>query len=56
MKQEGVRRLTQQDPFFQATFWHNAIFNEAVSKESLVLGFKPDWARAASDPPMDQAR
>ncbi|MEX0923044.1 MAG: hypothetical protein WD489_11395 [Rhodovibrionaceae bacterium] len=46
-----VRRLTRQDPFFQATFWHNSLFNEGLSEESLILGFKPDWARAESDPP-----
>lgn len=48
-----VRRLTRQDPFYQATFWHNAIFNEGVSEDSLILGFKPDWARAASDPSLN---
>ncbi len=47
-----VRRLTRQDPFYQATFWHNALFNAGLSEDSLILGFKPDWARAASVPPI----
>ena len=45
-----VLRLAEYDDLFQATFWHNALFNPNLSKESEILVFVPDWKRCSSVP------
>ncbi len=45
------RVLAEDDPAYQATYWHNALFNPALPGAVRVLGFQPDWALAAADPP-----
>ena len=47
----SVRALAEDDPAYQATYWHNALFNPALPGGVRVLGFQPDWARAEADPP-----
>ena len=47
----SVRELAVADPAFQATYWHNALFNPAMPAGARVLGLQPDWARAEADPP-----
>ena len=47
----AVRALEEADPAFQATYWHNALFNPALPAGARVLGLRPDWARAEADPP-----
>ena len=46
----AVRNLAEADPAFQATYWHNALFNPALPGGVRMLGFQPDWARAEAEP------
>ncbi len=46
----AARNLGQDEPAFQATYWHNALFNPALPGGLRVLGFQPDWARAEAEP------
>ena len=32
---------------FQATYWHNRLYNDAMPAGVQVLSFSPDWARAS---------
>ena len=38
-----VSRLEKEDPAWQATFWHNHMFNPRISDSSIILAFSPDW-------------
>lgn len=42
--------LAEHNPLWQATYWHNKLFNPALTPEAVVLGFEPDWARSEADP------
>jgi len=46
----AARNLGEDEPAFQATYWHNALFNPALPGGVRVLGFQPDWARAEAEP------
>jgi hypothetical protein len=35
---------------YQATYWHNALFNEHLPSGVQVVAFAPDWARAEAEP------
>ena len=48
----AVRRLAADDAAFQATYWHNGLFNAALPGEVEILAFAPDWARARAEPPV----
>lgn len=50
----AVRALSQDDPLFQATYWHNALFNPALPAKVTILGFQPDWALGQAEPPAVQ--
>jgi hypothetical protein len=52
----AVRQLADDDPAFQATYWHNALFNAALPAGVRVLAFQPDWSRARADPPIPRQR
>src|SRR6266404_5182369 len=41
-----VRALTEADDFYQATWWHNRLFNPNPPSGAQVLAFEPDWAHA----------
>lgn len=45
-----VRNLPEEAPAFQATYWHNALFNAALPGQVRVLAFQPDWAAAVAEP------
>ncbi len=47
-----VRQLAEHEPLWQASFWHNALFNPTMPGDVRVLAFLPDWAHAAADPPV----
>lgn len=47
-----VRRLTEREPAFQATYWHNSLFNAEIPAGARILAFQPDWATAEADPPI----
>ena len=44
----AVARLPVAHPYYQATYWHNRLFNPNLPGEIEVLSFTPDWAHAAS--------
>ena len=43
--------LDVDDQTFQATYWHNALFNPRLPAEVQVLCFEPDWSEARAEPP-----
>lgn len=47
-----ARLLPQEDELYQATYWHNALFNPNLPGGVQVLAFHPDWSRAAAEPPI----
>jgi len=38
-----VLELTKTHPLYQATWWHNLLFNPELNPELVMLGFEPDW-------------
>jgi hypothetical protein len=44
------RLLSANDPSHEATFWHNHLFNPALSAECSILGFEPDWGASTAKP------
>lgn len=38
-----VTKLNPQDYFFQAAWWHNTLFNPALSRDVTFLCLTPDW-------------
>lgn len=47
-----VERLTEDAPVWQATYWHNHLFNPVLPGDSIILQFTPDWAHAKAEPPV----
>ncbi len=45
----AVRRLSEQNPLREATFWHNLLFNPRLAADCIILGFEPDWGRSEAD-------
>jgi hypothetical protein len=43
-----VARCAEEDEAFQATYWHNRLYNDAMPAGVQVPAFTPDWARASS--------
>lgn len=43
-----VTRLAEADDGFQATYWHNRLYNDAMPAGIQVLAFTPDWTRASA--------
>ena len=46
-----VRRLSENNPLREATFWHNLLFNPRLPADCIILGFEPDWSKSEADPP-----
>jgi hypothetical protein len=44
-----VMDLPESDPAYQATYWHNSLFNPAIPEGVRILGFRPDWPRAIAE-------
>lgn len=42
--------LDPNDPGFQATYWHNALFNPALPGDVRIVAFRPDWSQARAEP------
>lgn len=38
---------------YQATYWHNALFNPGLPAHVQVIGFRPDWSQALAEPSPD---
>lgn len=49
----AVEELGSDDPLWQATFWHNAMFNPAIPPNPHVLALEPDWDAATAFPPVE---
>lgn len=47
----AMRLLEEDHPAFQATYWHNKLFNPALPGVVQVLAFLPDWSAASAEPP-----
>lgn len=39
----AVRALAPNHPLYQATWWHNILFNPALHPDTVMLAFEPDW-------------
>ncbi len=48
----AVRRLSEDDPVWQATYWHNHLFNPVIPGDSPIVQFVPDWLNAKAEPPV----
>ncbi|HZT17847.1 MAG TPA: hypothetical protein VFA23_00515 [Dongiaceae bacterium] len=46
----AVAGLPEHHPFFQATYWHNRLFNPNLPSGIEILSFTPDWPHAAGFP------
>lgn len=46
----GILELDSDDRFWQATYWHNCMFNHAMPGSVCVLAFTPDWSAAEAEP------
>lgn len=42
----AVAALAEPHPLFQATYWHNRMFNPNLPAGIQILSFTPDWAHA----------
>lgn len=47
-----VKRLAPESDGFQATFWHNRLFNPDLPGDVVIVGFQPDWSTAQIEPPI----
>lgn len=45
-----VWRLSENNPLRQSTYWHNLLFNPRLPRDTVVLGFEPDWSTSTADP------
>jgi hypothetical protein len=43
----SVLELAESDEFYQATYWHNRLFNPNMPAGVRVLSFTPDWTHSA---------
>ena len=46
----SVSALEPADSAYQATLWHNKIFNPSIPGDVHIIGFQPNWASAQADP------
>ncbi|CAN5564867.1 hypothetical protein BH24ACT22_BH24ACT22_16510 [soil metagenome] len=44
-----VKALKPEDPFYQATYWHNHLFNPRMPHNARVLALVPDWQNASAE-------
>jgi hypothetical protein len=44
-----VELLRNDDPLFQATYWHNALFNPDLPPDIAIVAFVPDWIHASRE-------
>jgi hypothetical protein len=51
-----VWKLSRRNPLYQATWWHNQLFNPNLHPESEVLGYEPDWSASTADPMPDRQK
>ncbi|MCY4050493.1 MAG: hypothetical protein OXF60_03255 [Gammaproteobacteria bacterium] len=39
----SMRDIPEIEPKYQATYWHNRLFNPNLGNTTKILGFEPDW-------------
>lgn len=44
-----IKALDTGHPLYQATWWHNMLFNPDLHPETVVLAFKPEWDNSTSE-------
>lgn len=44
-----VAELEEHDELYQATYWHNRMFNPNIPAGVRVVSFTPDWSRSKSE-------
>lgn len=44
----SVAQLNDDDGFYQATYWHNSMYNPYLPAGVRILAFTPDWSRAGA--------
>ena len=45
-----VAVLAPRHPLYDATWWHNRLFNPSLSADTVILAFAPDWRTARAEP------
>ncbi|WP_136659611.1 hypothetical protein [Nitratireductor sp. XY-223] len=45
-----TRELGRGEPLYQATYWHNLLFNPNLNPDTTILAFAPQWDRCSADP------
>lgn len=45
-----VRRCDKAGALYQATWWHNFLFNPSFDADAEILGFEPDWEASDAEP------
>ena len=45
-----VLALEEVDPLYQATYWHNSLFNPNLPAGIRILSFEPDWRHSSGHP------
>lgn len=48
----STKQLQDEDELYQATWWHNVLFNPGLHPQTIVLAFVPDWDSCSADPVM----
>ncbi|MDY0872875.1 hypothetical protein [Dongia rigui] len=44
-----VTELSEHDPLYQATYWHNRMFNPNIPAGVRIVSFSPDWGRSEGE-------
>jgi hypothetical protein len=47
-----TRSLSPGTPLFEATWWHNVLFNPNLHRKAHVIAFEPDWDTSSAAPPI----
>ena len=47
----AVAELAEDDHLYQASYWHNNMFNATLPGRVHILSFTPDWDSSIADPP-----
>ncbi len=47
-----VVQLNDSDPAWQATYWHNHLFNAVMPGDVPIIQFIPDWENTVAEPPV----
>lgn len=45
-----ILALDETDPLYQATYWHNSLFNPNLPADIRILSFEPDWRHSTGHP------